>query len=120
MQIKKGSKIVFFEWGRFVDYKQKCLRNDERNGEGIYYFKNGDVFTGTWQDGKQTGEGSVGYSNGNLLRGVWSNGKRSGKFYFTFPNGERFSAVFKDGLREGGWTKIDPVSPNLSLLNRSI
>ena len=85
---------------------------DERNGHGVYYFKNGDIFAGRWLAGRQAGPGRILYRNGNHMEGRWENGQRTGPFLFTFPNGEQYEGLFEGGRRVGDWARVArPDSP---------
>jgi len=41
------------------------------NGEGIYYFNNGDKYQGQYAEGLREGFGKYLYSNGCVYEGQW-------------------------------------------------
>ena len=44
---------------------------DQKQGRGIYYFKDGKKYEGNWENGKQHGEGVEIYQNGSRRKGIW-------------------------------------------------
>lgn len=71
-----------------------CQSGDCNNGYGVYIFKQGDRYEGTFRNGTPEGHGLVRYQNGDRYEGEMSGGAFSG--YGTFY--QHSSAVF-----EGRW-----------------
>ena len=62
-------------------------KNDLYNGEGSLVYKNGDIYEGTFVDGKKDGNGEYTYFNDkDILRyeGQWENDLKNGKGKFIF------------------------------------
>ena len=91
--------------GRFVGQKTINFANgaqyigDELNGE--YHYNSGDVYTGSFVNGKRSGFGTYVYKNGNAYTGQWVDGKRTGRGKMTFSNGAVYSGEFIDGSFSG-------------------
>nr|ACO15297.1 Phosphatidylinositol-4-phosphate 5-kinase 5 [Caligus clemensi] len=116
---KVGEGVFWWTSGRHAGskYRGESL-NDRRHGDnGKYYYSNGDVYIGSWQEGRQNGSGELTFSNGNKIQGQWLKGKLNGEeTYFIFPNGERYKGKFENGNRIGDWVKVNPAPFDLSLL----
>ena len=50
--------------------------NGKRNGQGTYYFSNGNHYVGGFVNNKRHGQGIFYYINGNRYTGEWDNGKQ--------------------------------------------
>src|SRR3990167_444268 len=66
--------------GRIV-YKGNW-RNDQPHGEGVYRFRNGDIYAGLHDDGDYHGTGRFVGIDGTEYQGEWVKGKRHGKAVF--------------------------------------
>ncbi len=53
--------------------------NERRNGEGIYYYNNGDVYGGSWKDDVFEGFGFYIFASGERYEGEMTSGKKHGK-----------------------------------------
>lgn len=51
-------------------------QNDKKNGFGKYYWNDGRIFEGEWRNGKRNGKGRILYPNGSVKTGIWENDKR--------------------------------------------
>ena len=65
-----------------IEYKNKdvyegCIKDNDRNGEGIYYFFKGELnmYTGGWRNGKIHGKGILYFRDGKVINGFWENGR---------------------------------------------
>ncbi len=72
-KINNGYQIIKYDNGRYEGF----LKNGQRHGYGIYYWNNGDKFTGNWVNAKRTGLGVYYWKDGNYIEGIWSNSKVS-------------------------------------------
>jgi len=68
------------EW-RFIGE----VKNEMREGFGVCYYKNGDVYRGQWKMDKREGLGVLTFSNGDILRGELEDDKFSGYCEFLIP-----------------------------------
>ncbi len=75
------------------------ISNDKyiRKGYGIYYYENGDIYEGEWDNNEKSGVGEYIYSDGSIFRGEWLNDKKHGKGTL-FANSIEF---------EGEWQEDD-------------
>lgn len=80
---------------------QTCLEGNCINGNGKFKFKNGDIYTGSFSNGKMNGKGSLIYINGDVYNGQFINGVRAGFGSFTFENGAVFNGAFKQNVGKG-------------------
>ena len=57
----------------------------EAQGEGVYRWKNGDLYAGSWQKGKKAGMGRYSWPNGDYWEGEFADDKKteSGRLSFT-------------------------------------
>ena len=65
---------------------------------------NGDVYTGTFTDGKLEGKGTLKTASGNSYDGNFAGGQRSGSGTVNYANGDQFSGSFAADLRDGSGT----------------
>ena len=49
-------------------------KEDKKDGQGTYTWKNGDKYEGEWKDDKKHGEGVLLYINGSKLEGEFRKG----------------------------------------------
>jgi antitoxin component YwqK of YwqJK toxin-antitoxin module len=48
------------------------MKDGERNGEGVFYYKDGGYYEGQWKDNKMNGFGKLYYESGKLAyEGHW-------------------------------------------------
>jgi hypothetical protein len=96
------------------------LKSFRRHGEGTYFWKSGNTYTGKWVEDKRegygiekfpggarytgefknslfNGSGVYIYPDGGKHEGKWKNGKKEGKGISTLANGNRIEGEFKDG-----------------------
>lgn len=67
------------EWPDNERYKGHFRANDQ-HGEGVYFFKNGDVINGLYVNGKAHGRGVLTKANGEVFVGYWENDRLVNKF----------------------------------------
>lgn len=98
LQGKKHGFGVQFYPGGAVRYKGD-FRNDQRSGEGTYYFTNGDKYVGNFLDNVPQGKGTYYYSDGERFAGTFRKGVREGYGVLTRANGSREAGYYKDDER---------------------
>ena len=85
------------------------FKADVFHGLGGYFYKNGEVFFGTYADGSLDGPGiyiygpESGYS-GDRFIGQFADGERNGHGAYFFADGDIFIGRFVNGLRDGPGT----------------
>jgi len=68
-----------------------------REGFGIFYYKNGNKYAGSWKENIKSGQGNYTYLSGDVYEGKWQNDKREGEFKATLANGRIVNYTYKDG-----------------------
>ena len=93
---KDGSKERFSG-----DCYTGAYKNNKRNGNGTYCWKNGDKYTGEWKDGKMDGSGVYTQIGGNKYDGEYKEHLRDGQGTFMWNDGEKYVGQWKAGLKHG-------------------
>jgi hypothetical protein len=116
--------------GNVYDYEGE-INGKLPHGKGIATFKKGDIFTGSFLNGKIEGKGTMifksgtrydgdfknddceghgimVYSSGAKYVGDYVNGKREGKGIYRFPDGSVYEGELKNGNRHGYGVQTDP------------
>ena len=79
--------------------------DDQRCGEGVMKYANGDVYEGNWgpggQFGVRCGQGRCTYANGDVYEGEWQNDMRCGIGICSFANGDVYEGEFADDGQDG-------------------
>ena len=93
-----------------------AILNKMPNGAGKIIYKNGDIYEGEWENGKQSknGKGRITYENGDIYEGEWKDSKRDGNGKYTYKNGD-----ICEGLWENGQLKTPSQSVSIAT-NRHI
>ena len=53
-------------------------KEDERSGQGTFWYPDGSVYEGTWAEGQRNGHGIYTYANGDKYEGYWKDGRKHG------------------------------------------
>ena len=75
--IKLGLKKISYSDGSV--YIGEVLGEDVRQGEGVYYYSNTDIYAGGWKGDKFHGKGVYIFHNGDLFEGDLENGLKKGR-----------------------------------------
>ena len=94
---KDGKGIYYYKHG---DRYEGEFKNDNIDGKGIYYWLDGDKYEGEFKNNKREGKGIYFYKNGNRYEGEIKNNKRNGKGKFYYNNGDRYKN-YKNGKKDG-------------------
>ena len=70
-----------------------------------YVYDNGNIYMGSWRDGKRDGQGTLTISDGGKYVGEWKDGVVNGQGTLTFPDGGKYVGEWKDGKRDGQGTE---------------
>lgn len=71
----------------------------KRAGLGIYIYRNGDIYFGTWRDNTLV-DGTYIFKNGECFEGYVKDGKQGkGKYYYS--NGNIYDGDWKNDLKHG-------------------
>ena len=63
-------------------------QDDNKHGQGVQIFENGDEYSGSWNDGKRNGEGNQTYRSGDVYSGFWKNDFRHGEGVHKYREGQ--------------------------------
>ena len=91
--IKKDKEYVRQYVGEWV--------NGSMEGEGIFYYENGDVYRGQWQSNQRYGEGKLETKNGDVYIGNWNGDLKSGMGAMNYPNGNVYEGMHRAGMKDG-------------------
>lgn len=72
-----------------------------RHGKGIFQFKNGARYEGTWKNGLKHGTGKFNYPDGSWYWGCWKENKKRGFGKYCYANGDVYEGTWKDDLKHG-------------------
>ncbi|EPY39345.1 hypothetical protein AGDE_01204 [Angomonas deanei] len=73
-------------------YKGEFLDN-KRHGQGVFYYLNGDIFSGNWKGGLKHGYGTYHFNGGGEYRGEWSKGAFT-QGQWILPDGTYYEGKF--------------------------
>ena len=73
-------------------------------GKGTLKAASGNSYDGNFADGQPSGSGTMKYANGSTYTGSWADGQRSGSGTVNYANGDKFSGSFAADLRDGSGT----------------
>jgi len=71
-----------------------CIEGNCHNGEGVYVFKDGTKYKGTFRNFKPEGQGILLSKNNNLYKGAFLKGLKEGKGKLTFSTGDIYEGKF--------------------------
>lgn len=77
------------------------IPGEELNGYGIYTWRNGDYYEGSFKFGKKNGEGKYYWSDGASFKGRWLNDKENGPGLMIWSDGGSYRGNYINGLRSG-------------------
>ena len=75
------------------------MENGKKQGHGVFYYSDGDIYDGEWNNDMKEGKGKLTYNNGTIFEGNWKADKREGEGVFK-------NAVLNVEYNEGVLTKI--------------
>lgn len=61
----------------------------------------GDVYEGSWRDGKRNGVGTLSRRNGDRYKGDWEDDRRHGLGREAFGNGDKYEGNYRCDKPEG-------------------
>ena len=73
-------------------------------GKGTLKTASGNSYDGNFAGGQPSGSGTMKYANGSTYTGSWADGQRSGSGTVNYANGDQFSGSFAADLRDGSGT----------------
>jgi hypothetical protein len=90
---KEGKAVITFINGIY----KGDVRNDSKEGYGIYKYSNGDRYEGQWHNNKKHGKGIYYFNEGGYYKGTWLEGIKHGEGVFETPDGKRYSECWDHG-----------------------
>mmetsp|Transcript_8699 Transcript_8699/g.12861 ORF Transcript_8699/g.12861 Transcript_8699/m.12861 type:complete len:767 (+) Transcript_8699:134-2434(+) len=86
---------------RYVRKYKGEYKGDKKEGQGIFYYRDGSIYEGEWKNNLRCGNGQLYLTDGSKYDGEWDEGKQAGFGIFYYKNGDRFEGYFKDGMKHG-------------------
>lgn len=80
-----------------LEYFDGELVNGVKEGKGIYYYLNGNIYNGDWRNDQENGGGIMKYLNGHVYDGNWENGKACGKGMMKYADGSIYDGEWSQG-----------------------
>eukprot|EP00347_Sterkiella_histriomuscorum_P023389 403334820 len=88
------------------------LKGRMKNGQGIGFLENGDIFSGQWKDGKRDGFGSCKFFKGGYYKGQWVNDQILGEGVLVIIDGLTIGGKFKENGMVVAGQKYQILYPN--------
>lgn len=85
----------------FRDNEYGCLAGNCFNGTGVFVWRSGSVFNGTWKDGERHGMGIQTWTDGRVYTGAWKMGLRSGRGTHLFSSGDKYVGEWNNDMKHG-------------------
>lgn len=92
-----------------ISYDGDYNENNAPHGIGVMTYKNGNIYEGTFENGKRNGYGKLITKRCQKI-GLWKDDKPDGIQKEIKNNGTEIVATFKEGKKGGIETKKDPNS----------
>lgn len=86
---------------RYVGQVRVGDGQQQRDGYGTYYWKNGDSYTGSWSENNKHGQGTFAWVNGDRFVGTWRNGSAEGPGVQIWTNGNKYVGEYKNNMQDG-------------------
>jgi hypothetical protein len=80
------------------------FQDNQRHGNGTYKYKSKNIYTGDWLNDQRHGNGRMTYQNGDIYTGNWHNGTRHGNGTLTYQDGNTYTCEWHNGTRHGNGT----------------
>jgi len=78
-----------------------CWSNGKMEGEGTFFYDNGEIYSGEWLQNKRSGRGRLEFKNGDFYEGEWLNDCEHGMGSLYYLNGNVYSGLWMNGMKEG-------------------
>lgn len=102
--MKKFFLFVVFFTSSFA-LTDDCIAGNCVNEYSHMIFEDGQVYIGTWINGKKDGLGKEYFTNGDKYDGEYLNGKKHGQGTYFFASGDVYIGEFKDNKINGKGTQ---------------
>lgn len=84
-----------------MELNAQCVSGNCHNGTGKFEFENGDIYSGSWQNGKPHGRGTYDFSNGDRYVGEFKEGKFEGDGTYVWKDKSKYKGQWSAGKRDG-------------------
>ncbi len=102
-----GKGKVIYQIG---DVYEGDFVNSQRQGQGTYTFKNGEVYTGQFTNNAFTGKGKLVYPGGEIYEGDFLDNERNGQGTLRYKTGYIYTGQWVKGDRTGYGKLTDPAT----------
>ena len=93
----QNNKFIFGDWKilfRNGEYYEGGINKEMlRNGTGIHYYANGDIYKGDWSNNKRIGKGRLIFKDGSEYIGQFIDDQVDGHGLYTDSKGNRFESL---------------------------
>ena len=104
-----NNQEIRYNDGRRLRYVGQVV-NGLREGKGIMYWNDGDIYDGEWRNGDYEGKGIYYFNKepfkGDRYEGDWRNDKREGKGIYYYNNGDREMGDYYNGMPKGKFVML--------------
>ncbi|MBM9502569.1 hypothetical protein JWG44_20145 [Leptospira sp. 201903071] len=105
----------------YLGSTQGCKSGDCKNGNGIYVYASGEVYSGTFKNDKRHGSGNILYKDGDRFAGNFQNDKKAGIGTYRFASGAVFSGRFyEDGESAEGFLTVGKKKKECSIIRNQM
>lgn len=99
--MRQGNGKYFFKDGSTYE---GMWQNNMMTGRGVFTWPDGSRYEGEWKDGKRNGAGLLRASDGFIYDGMWLNNTMEGKGTAVYPSGQQYNGTFHNGCKDGRGT----------------
>jgi len=93
--------MVYKPKGEYKGEYYGYWENGQKNGEGVFTYAGGDIYSGNWRNNLRDGKGTYIFSaTGIKYVGIWSEGNFV-EGQWLFPNGTHFEGYFEYNQPKG-------------------
>ena len=92
--VEKWLAKILYSNGEF--YTGQVSKEGDRNGHGIYFYLNGDVYDGQFVHNKRIGQSRLRFVDGSEYIGQFINDEAEGHGIYTDIHGNRYMSIAKD------------------------
>ena len=89
--LNSGMAKILFSNGEF--YSGEVTKGGDKNGQGVYYYANGDVYDGHFVDNKRIGNSRLIFQDGSEYIGQFIDDEADGHGIYTDKLGNRYMSV---------------------------
>lgn len=80
-------------------------REDQKHGQGVMHWTNGDKYEGNWYEDQKSGKGCMKYKNGDTYSGFWRDNQKQGDGLMKFNDGNEYIGTWTEDKMATGTFK---------------